>query len=52
MEEKNYIGITIGPIFDTMNMSSSPLAIWASSYMFSLLSKTLCKLLVDNGLTH
>lgn len=47
---KKYIGITIGPIFDTMNVSSSPLAIWASSFMFSTLSKTLCTLLVENGL--
>jgi len=49
MTPGKYIGITIGPVFDTMNMSSSPLAIWASSFVFSVLSKTLCRLIVENG---
>ncbi len=44
-----YIGITIGPIFKTMSLSSSPVALWASSYIFSLLSKTICKELVEDG---
>jgi len=50
VEEKNYVGITIGPIFDTMNLSSSPVALWASSYIFSTLSKTVCRLLCENRL--
>ena len=50
MDKKKYIGITIGPIFDTMNLSSSPVALWASSYIFSLLSKTICRLLCENKL--
>lgn len=52
MADKRYIGITVGPIFDTMNMSSSPLALWASSYMFSTLSKTLCRLIVESGVSE
>lgn len=46
---KKYIGITIGPIFKTINLTSSPVSLWASSYIFSLLSKTICEKLVDNG---
>ena len=45
-----YIGITIGPIFDTMNLSSSPCALWASSYIFSFISKSICEKLVENGI--
>jgi len=47
MAEKNYIGITIGPILDTINLTASPVALWASSYLFSMLSRTICKLLVN-----
>ena len=46
MTEKNYIGITIGPIFETMNLVSSPSALWASSYIFSYISKSICGKLV------
>jgi len=49
---KKYIGITIGPVFETMNLSSSPLALWASSYIFSLLSKTLCECLVQDNVNE
>lgn len=49
MDKKKYIGITIGPIFDTMNLTSSPVALWASSYMFSLLSRSLCEVLTENS---
>lgn len=42
-----YIGITIGPIFDTIKMTSSPAALWAASYIFSSLTKTVCKILTD-----
>lgn len=47
---KKYIGITIGPIFDTINLTSSPVALWASSYLFSQLSKALCEQLLAAGL--
>ena len=46
MSKKNkYIAITIGPIFDTMNLVSSPAALWASSYIFSSVAKEICHIL-------
>lgn len=48
-ENKQYIAITIGPVFDTINLASSPSALWAASYMFSMLSKNVCAALVDSG---
>ena len=42
-ENKKYIGITIGPIFDMMNLVSTPAALWATSYMFSMISKKTCE---------
>lgn len=48
-EIKQYIAVTIGPVFDTINLASSPSALWAASYMFSMLSKNVCKALVDSG---
>lgn len=44
---KRYIGMTIGPIFDTVNLASSPAALWAGSYFFSLLSRNICLLLTE-----
>lgn len=52
MEKKQYIGITIGPIFDTMHLTTSPVALWAASYLFSMLSKTLCEVLNENGVAE
>lgn len=49
MSEKTYIGITIGPIFNTMNLVSSPAALWASSYMFSCISKKICEKILEKG---
>ncbi len=46
---KHYIGITIGPIFDMMNLVSTPAALWATSYMFSMISKKTCEKLHDEG---
>lgn len=48
-ETKKYIAVTIGPVFDTINLASSPSALWAASYMFSMLSKNVCAALVDSG---
>lgn len=45
-----YIAVTIGPIFDTINLASSPSALWAASYLFSMLSKNICKTLTENGI--
>ncbi|MDR3088462.1 MAG: type III-B CRISPR-associated protein Cas10/Cmr2 [Desulfobulbaceae bacterium] len=39
----NYIGITIGPIHDTLSLSASPAALWAGSFLFSYLSRMLCE---------
>lgn len=43
-----YIGLTVGPIFDTLNLASTPAALWAGSYLFSTLTKTICELLVSD----
>lgn len=45
-----YIAVTIGPICDTINLASSPSALWAASYMFSMLSKNICIVLTENGI--
>ena len=37
----NYIAVTIGPVLDTINLASSPSALWAASYMMSMLSKNI-----------
>lgn len=43
MDNKKYMAVTIGPIFETINMSPSPAALWASSYLFSLVTKEICE---------
>ncbi|MGN0503300.1 MAG: type III-B CRISPR-associated protein Cas10/Cmr2 [Ruminococcus sp.] len=50
MEKNKYIAVTIGPIFDTVNLASSLSALWAASYMFSMLSKNICIELTKNGI--
>ena len=42
----NYIAVTIGPVLDTINLTSSPSALWAASYMMSMLSKNICLSLI------
>lgn len=37
-----YVGITIGPIHDTMMLSSKPAALWGASFLFSYLGRELC----------
>lgn len=44
-----YIGITIGPIFDMMSLVSTPAALWATSYMFSSISKKTCEKLYNEN---
>lgn len=46
---ERYIVVTLGPIFDTINLASSPAALWTGSYLFSYLNKTICRLLVKAG---
>ena len=47
--KKQYVAVTIGPIFETMSLISTPAALWVSSYMFSCITKTICELLLSNG---
>lgn len=49
-ETNNYIAVTIGPVLDTINLASSPSALWAASYMMSMLSKNICSALIDSGI--
>jgi CRISPR-associated protein Cmr2 len=44
-----YIGITIGPIYDTVMMTSIPAGLWCASYMFSYISREICQKLIDEG---
>jgi CRISPR-associated protein Cmr2 len=37
-----YVGITIGPIFDTVNDATRPAALWFASTMFSDITRRLC----------
>ncbi len=50
--KKAYIGVTIGPIYDTMTLASSPVSLWASSYLFSLLARSVCRLLTEHGVAE
>lgn len=47
---KKYVGITIGPIFDTILDASSPAALWFASYMFSDITKRLCEAITKSEL--
>lgn len=38
-----YIGITIGPIYDTISLTSKPAGMWAASYLFSYISRKICE---------
>lgn len=39
----NYIGISIGPIFKTIEEANTPIGLWFGSTFFSYFSRTLCK---------
>lgn len=41
--EKNYIGITIGPIFETIKEATSPASMWFASAFFSEVTRLLCE---------
>lgn len=43
---KYYIGITIGPIIETLCMASRPASLWCASSMFSWLSEDICNGLI------
>lgn len=42
MNMMTYYAITIGPVVDTIAMSSKPLGLWFSSYIFSEFSRRIC----------
>ncbi len=44
-----YIGITVGPVFSTMAMTSTPAGLWVASYMFSCLTASVCEELIARG---
>lgn len=46
---KYYIGITIGPIVETLCMASRPASLWCASSMFSWLSEDICNRLINKG---
>lgn len=46
----NYIGITLGPIYDTTQMTSSPAGLWAASSLFSWIAKELLEGLTASGI--
>lgn len=37
-----YIGITLGPIYETMQLTSTPAGLWSASYIFSYIAKNIC----------
>lgn len=43
---KTYIGITVGPIYDTIRLSSTPAALWTASYLFSHIVRRICEEIV------
>ena len=45
-----YIAVTIGPVVDTINLASTPCALWAGSYMLSMLSRNICRKLHKYGI--
>lgn len=46
---KYYLGIAIGPIYDTLSRARKTRELWASSYLFSVLMKELVKAAGDLG---
>ena len=50
MDNNTYYGITIGPIFDTMSLTSTPGGLWTASYLFSYITKSLVKELKEKNL--
>ena len=48
--KSEYIGITIGPIVDTLLLSSSPAGLWGASYLFSYIAKSLAEKLIHDGI--
>ena len=49
-KKSDYIGITIGPIVDTLMLSSSPAGLWGASYLFSYIARNLVEKLISDGI--
>lgn len=49
MSKVKYIAVTLGPIFKTIGLAESTGALWAASYMFSYLSKSICEYLLEHS---
>ena len=49
MEQNKYIGITIGPIYDTIHKAEKTREIWGASYLFSYIAKELVKAINKKG---
>ena len=45
----NYVGITIGPIVETMMQTSTPAGLWYASYFFSSITRDICIELQEKG---
>ena len=50
MEKQVFTGITIGPIYDTMQLTSTPGGLWGASYLFSWITKELISSLIQSGI--
>ena len=48
-QKMSYLGITVGPILDTLSRASSPVGVWFASYFFSIITRGLCMELQENG---
>ena len=46
-----YYGITIGPVFNTLSLSTKPAGLWCGSYLFSYLTRKLCEAFVRSGIS-
>ncbi len=46
--QHEYIGITIGPIYETISIAKKPASMWLASYMFSYVGKLLCDKIVSD----
>ena len=51
MSDRKYIGITIGPILQTLEEAGTPAALWFASSYFSDLTRSICQALLfrDNS---
>ena len=44
---ENIIAITIGPIYDTMQLATNPAGLWATSYLFSQIASDLTRMISE-----